>query len=106
MIVLLSCSTSLSSKANNQTSFTGRQDSIYVSIDDIRKANSKLIQLQYEKDINNSLREYIRNDSIIIKQTREECSLLRGKSSRLTKERNAAATSSLVLLLLLIMKLL
>lgn len=106
MTVLLSCSTSLSSKANQHVPFTGREDSIYVSIDDIRKANSKLIQLEYEKDINASLREYIRNDSIIIKQARQECELLRGKNNKVVKQRNAAVGGSLVILLLLIMKLL
>lgn len=49
MIVLLSCSINSSSKV--YIPFTGglEHDSIKVAIDDIRKANTKLIELSYEK---------------------------------------------------------
>ena len=41
-------------------------DSILVSYDDLRKANSKLIELEYEKSINRQLSAIITNDSIAI----------------------------------------
>ena len=43
------------------------KDSVLISYDDLRIANSKLIELDYEKKINNKLRSIITNDSIIIK---------------------------------------
>ena len=51
MIVLLSCS--INSLSKSLTSSTGRieQDSVTIAISDIRKANAKLIELSYEKDI-------------------------------------------------------
>ena len=42
------------------------KDSVLISYDDLRLANSKLIELDYEKKINNNLRSIIVNDSIII----------------------------------------
>ena len=71
MIVLLNCSINSSSKS--LTSSTGRieQDSITIAISDIRKANAKLIELSYEKDINKNLRQIIRNDSVLAEQARQ-----------------------------------
>lgn len=43
------------------------KDSVAISYDDLRLVNSKLIELEYEKQINNNLRSIIHNDSIIIK---------------------------------------
>lgn len=74
MIVLLGCSISLS--ANNididsLLSSTGgvvrHDDSVLIAYDDLRLSNSKLIELEYEKQINNNLRSVIHNDSIIIR---------------------------------------
>lgn len=72
MIVLLSCSINLS--ANNDVvqhnPFTGERitsnDSVMISYDDLRIVNSKLIELNYEKQININLRNIISNDSILI----------------------------------------
>ena len=68
MIVLLSCSTSLSSRGQTIISSTGRftDDSVKVAINDLRKANIKLIQLDYEKDINKNLRQIIANSVTFI----------------------------------------
>ena len=69
MIALLSCSMSLFA---NDSAFpsTGevdnRADSVLIAYDDLRLVNSKLIQLEYEQQINNNLRTIIANDSIII----------------------------------------
>lgn len=42
------------------------KDSVLIAYDDLRVVNSKLIQLEYEQEINANLRRAIHNDSIII----------------------------------------
>lgn len=68
MIVLLNCSISLLGSEYHPSTGEIKQsnDSILISYDDLRLANSKLIELNYEKEINTKLREVIRNDSIAI----------------------------------------
>ena len=72
-IVLLSYSINLLAKSDYDATFpsTGevvnRNDSVLISYDDLRRANSKLIQLDYEKQINTNLRNIISNDSIVIR---------------------------------------
>lgn len=107
MIVLLSCSINSSSKS--LTSSTGRieQDSITIAISDIRKANAKLIELSYEKDINKNLRQIIRNDSILAEQTRQRYILLDRSCKKITKKRNVAccgAAGAIILLILSLIK--
>lgn len=67
-IVLLSCFINL--YANNyHISSTGevvQEDSVFISYDDLKVVNGKLIELKYEKETNNILRTIIRNDSLII----------------------------------------
>ena len=73
MIALLGYSTNL--YASNQTDVlnhsTGKvfipEDSVLISYNNLRIVNSKLIQLDYEKQINANLRTIIKNDSIVIK---------------------------------------
>ena len=65
MIVLLSYSINLLAQ-NNKHSSTGELDSVRISYNDLRIVNSKLIELDYTKQINNKLYNIIRNDSIII----------------------------------------
>lgn len=74
MIVLLGCSINLLANNTNVDSLylsTGERvnpiDSVLISYDDLRLANSKLIELEYEKQINNNLRSVISNDSIVIR---------------------------------------
>ena len=106
MIVLLSYSINSSSKS--LTSFTGRieQDSITIAISDIRKANAKLIELSYEKDINKNLRQIIRNDSILAEQTRQRYILLDRSCKKIKKQRNIAYCGTGVAIVLLILSLL
>ena len=103
MIVLLSCSINSSSKS--LTSSTGRieQDSITIAISDIRKANAKLIELSYEKDINKNLRQIIRNDSILAEQARQRYILLDRSCKKIKKQRNIAycGTAGAIILLIL-----
>lgn len=106
MIVLLSCSINLSSKSI--TSSTGRieQDSVTIAISDIRKANAKLIELSYEKDINKNLRQIIKNDSVLAEQARQRYILLDRSCKQIKKQRNIAYCSAGVAILLLILSLL
>ena len=106
MIVLLSCS--INSLSKSSTSSTGRieQDSVTVAISDIRKANAKLIELSYEKDINKNLRQIIVNDSILAEQARQRYILLDRSCKKIKKQRNVAYCSSGVAILLLILSLL
>ena len=106
MIVLLSCSINSSSKS--LTSSTGRieQDSVTIAISDIRKANAKLIELSYEKDINKNLRQIIRNDSVLAEQARQRYILLDRSCKKIKKQRNVAYCSNGVAIVLLILSLL
>ena len=90
MIVLLSCSINSSSKS--LTSSTGRieQDSVTIAISDIRKANAKLIELSYEKDINKNLRQIIVHDSVRAEQARQRYILLDRSCKKVIKQRNVA----------------
>ena len=105
MIVLLSCSISSSSKSS--TSSTGRieQDSVTIAISDIRKANAKLIELSYEKDINKNLRQIIKNDSVLAEQARQRYILLDRSCKQIKKQRNIAYCSSGATIMLLILSL-
>lgn len=105
MIVLLSCSINSSSRV--YTSFTGgvERDSVKVAIDDLRKANTKLIELSYEKDINKNLRQIIRNDSVLAEQARQRYILLDRSCKQIKKQRNIAYCSAGATIVLLILSL-
>lgn len=69
MIALLSCFMSLFANDSvfpSTGEVDNRIDSVLISYNDLRLANSKLVQLEYEKQINDNLRSIIANDSIII----------------------------------------
>lgn len=108
MTVLLSCSMNLSSNgqvANSSTGVLG--DSVKVSINDLRKANIKLIQLDYEKAINNNLRQIIVNDSVLAEQARQRYILLDRTCKKIKKQRNigvGAAIGSILLFIISIIK--
>ena len=96
MIALLSYSTNLS--ASNKTDSTipstgevvSNTDSVLISYDDLRLANSKLIELNYEKQINTNLRSIISNDSIIINDYRNITEKLNKDCKKAVKHRNIA----------------
>ena len=106
MIVLLSCS--INSLSKSLTSSTGRieQDSVTIAISDIRKANAKLIELSYEKDINKNLRQIIVNDSVLAEQARQRYILLDRSCKKIKKQRNVAYCGTGVAIVLLILSLL
>lgn len=117
MIALLSCSTNLlisSVAANSSTGGLKQEslthDSILISYDDLRKANSKLIELEYEKSINEHLRNIISNDSIAINNLRSSVNNIREdynrRVERVKKERNVAGGIGIGALILLIISIL
>lgn len=108
MIALLSCSINLSSKSIPSTNPSTGQleyDSVKVAISDLRKANAKLVELSYEKDINKNLRQIIVNDSILAEQARQRYLLLDRSCKKIKKERNAAFGGASVAIVLLILSL-
>nr|DAW42230.1 MAG TPA: hypothetical protein [Crassvirales sp.] len=91
--------------ANSSTGVLG--DSVKVSINDLRKANIKLIQLDYEKAINNNLRQIIVNDSVLAEQARQRYILLDRTCKKIKKQRNigvGAAIGSILLFIISIIK--
>lgn len=90
MIVLLSCSTSWCQNDNATISSTGEltasPDSVLIAFDDLRKANAKMVELKYEKEINDSLRSIIRNDDIIMREYSRNVDALK-KQVKQTKRR-------------------
>ena len=112
MIVLLGCSINLLS-SNKHTNYTYLstggviiEDSVLVSYNDLRLANSKLIELDYEKKINTTLRSIIVNDSIIIQHYKSSNALINKSYKKVIRQRNIAigggVVFSIVTLLLLL----
>lgn len=96
MIALLGYSTNL--YASNQTDSlnlsTGEvfipEDSVLISYDDLRIVNSKLIQLDYEKQINANLRTIIKNDSVVIKDYKLLNDRISKNCKKVVRQRNIA----------------
>ena len=105
MIALLSYSTSWC-QSNVSCSSTGEQcgksDSVLISYNDIRIVNSKLIQLKYEKEINDSLKVIINNDDKIIKEYNNNIKSLNTKIKKVTNQRNIIGIGGIVSILALI----
>lgn len=105
MIALLSYSTSWC-QSNVSLSSTGEQcgksDSVLISYDDIRVVNSKLIQLKYEKEINDSLRVIIKNDDKIIKEYNNNIKSLNANINKTIKQRNIIGLGGLIIITTLI----
>ena len=107
-IVLLNCSTSWCQNENTKISSTGelnnRIDSVLISFDDLRKANAKMVELKYQKEINDSLCSIIKNDNIIIREYNYNIDALKEQIKQIKKQRNIAigggllSTVSLVIL--------
>ena len=105
MIALLSYSTSWC-QSNVSVSSTGEQcgksDSVLISYDDIRVVNAKLIQLKYEKEINDSLRVIIKNDDKIIKEYNNNIKSLNANINKTIKQRNIIGLGGLIIITALI----
>ena len=110
MIVLLSYSTNSLANDVDTIPSTGRQDSVLIAYDDLRKVNSKLVELEYEKDINKHLSSIIYNDSIAIHGLRNRIQTMETDCERRVKnvkrERNIVGgigTGAIILLIISIL---
>ena len=117
MIALLSCSTNLLTSSVAANSSTGglkqdslTHDSILVSYNDLRKANSKLIELEYEREINKNLRHIVYNDSIAIHSFKCDIHNVLVEAdkrvNKVKKQRNVAGGIGIGALILLIISIL
>ena len=88
--LLMKCGSNYCQNNIAQTSSTGglATDSVLVSYDDLRKANAKMIELKYEKEINEKLTKVVKNDSIVIESQTNYINDLLYKNVRLKKQRN------------------
>lgn len=116
MIVLSTCFTNLFANrdTNNHNLSTGgvvnldsiRCDSVYIAYNDLRIVNSKLIELEYEKLLNNKFRNIIHNDSLIINNYKKVVKTNTDKTTKITRQRNiflgSTATLFVTVLLLLL----
>ena len=100
MIVLLSCSTSWCQNDNTTISSTGEltasPDSVLIAFDDLRKANAKMVELKYEKEINDSLRSIIKNDDAIMREYRSNVDAIKKQITQAKKQRNLAVRGGLL----------
>ena len=100
MIVLLSCSTSWCQNDNATISSTGEltasPDSVLIAFDDLRKANAKMVELKYQKEINDSLRSIIKNDDIIMRKYSSNVDALKKQITQAKKQRNLAVGGGLL----------
>lgn len=113
MIALLGCSINLSANNINIDSLhlsTGERvnlkDSVLISYDDLRLANSKLIELDYEKQINSNLRNIIYNDSIVIRDYQVLNERINKDCKKAIRQRNIAIGGAAFLFLTTIITLL
>lgn len=101
MIVLLSYSTSWCQNNNTTSSSTGgltaKSDSVLIAYDDLRKANAKMVELKYEKEINDSLRSIIANDEIIIGEYNRKVDALNKQIKQENKKYKVSACGGLLI---------
>ena len=99
-IVLLSCSTSWCQNDNATISSTGEltatPDSVLIAFDDLRKANAKMVELKYQKEINDSLRSIIKNDDLIMREYSSNVDTLKKQIKQVKRQRNFAIRGGLL----------
>ena len=104
MIALLSYFTS--SYANNDYSLLrGSNDSTLISYNDLRLVNSKLIELEYTKQINDKYKELHKTDSTSIVVLNNNIKNVSNKVRKVTKERNIAISVGGISIILSILSL-
>lgn len=98
MIVLLNYSMSLfaNDSLHSSTGVLVNQDSTMISYDDLRIVNSKLIELDYEKEINSNLCAVVHNDSIVISDYIEVNKRINKDCDKLRRERNISFIVAIV----------
>lgn len=78
---------------------------ILIPIDAIKVANSKMIELQYEKEINSNLRQIITNDSIVINNLNKNIEFEQLKSKKYKRQRNFISSIGIGTIILYIVSL-
>lgn len=110
MIALLSYSTNSLANEGDSISSTGGQDSILIAYNDLRKVNSKLIELSYEKEINKELKAIIVNDSCAIDNLKRridnDARTYEKRVQQVKKQRNTAYGVTALSIVLLIISIL
>lgn len=110
MTVLLSYSTSWSKNDTDTIPSTGElavtSDSVLIAIDDLRKANAKMVELKYEKEINDSLRSIVVKDDELIRIYDGNAQSLKKQIIQVKRERNIAGGIGIGATLLLVISLL
>ena len=108
-IVLLSYSSSWCQNENDTIPSTGERianpDSVLIAFDDLRKANAKMVELKYQKEINDSLRSIIKNDDVIMREYSRNVDALKKQIKHVKKERNFIAGGGLLTTLSLVIAL-
>ena len=113
-IALLSCSTSwCQTNKDASLSSTGgveQTDTVCIPVELLKVANAKMVELEYEKQINENLRAVVSNDSIIINDLRNTIEhnevVYTTNINKVETQRNIAIGTSAVLLVLFIISLL
>ena len=109
MIVLLSYSTSWSKNDGCITSTGGLNappDSVLIAVSDLRVATAKMLELKYEKEINEELRQIISNDSTSISVLRTMVEGCDNEKKVLKKQRTIFQGTTIVSVILLLISLL
>lgn len=105
-IVLLNYSTSWCQNEHDTIPSTGElittPDSVLISFDDLRKANAKMVELRYEKEINDSLRSIVANDDKIIRGYTGQIDAIKKQVAQVKRQRNIAGWSGICATLLLV----
>jgi len=100
MIVLLNCSTSWCQNDNSYISSTGEltssNDSVLIAFDNLRKANAKMVELKYEKEINDSLRSIIAKDEIIMREYKRNVNALQKQVIQETRRRKVTSWAGII----------
>ena len=75
---------------------TASPDSVLIAFDDLRKANAKMVELKYQKEINDSLRSIIKNDDVIMREYKRNADALKEQIKQTKKQRNFAVGGGLL----------
>lgn len=106
--MLLSYSTSWSKNDGCITSTGGLNappDSVLIAVSDLRVATAKMLELKYEKEINEKLRTVVANDSVSIVKLRELVDRTNEEKKVLRTQRNIFQGTTIVSVILLIISL-
>lgn len=94
--------------AHSSTGVVNPDDSVLIAYDDLRIANSKMIELEYEKQKNILLKDALALDSVLLQTKDELINQEKENVKRANKQKNIAiiggGTSLLLLLLVSIFK--